>query len=143
MKKRNVFLLGLLVVLLAMGLVLVGCGDDGFGDNGSNNSGDNNSGDNNTGGDNNSGGATTGSIIFRNNTGRTIVRITVNQRADDSLLQSFSVNVPNGGNYTITNVPPGSYYLWIYDNVSGYYPVAYMGMPVSVSAGQTATVTGT
>jgi len=39
MKKRNVFLLGLLVVLLVMGLVLVGCGDDGSGDNGNNNSG--------------------------------------------------------------------------------------------------------
>ena len=27
MKKKNVFLLGLLMILLAMGLVLVGCGD--------------------------------------------------------------------------------------------------------------------
>ena len=44
MKKRNVFLLGLLVVLLAMGLVLAGCGDDGSGDNGGSNSGGNNSG---------------------------------------------------------------------------------------------------
>ena len=39
MKKRNIFLLGLLVILLAMGLVLAGCGDDGSGDNGSGGSG--------------------------------------------------------------------------------------------------------
>ena len=34
MKKKTVFLLGLLVVLLVMGLVFVGCGDDGSGNNG-------------------------------------------------------------------------------------------------------------
>jgi len=43
MKKRNGFLLGLLVVLLAMGLVLAGCGDGDSGDNsGGQNSGGNN-----------------------------------------------------------------------------------------------------
>jgi len=140
MNKSKILVVGLIALLMVGGLVLAGC--DGS-DNGNNNSNNNNSDNNNSDDNNNSGGATTGSIEFTNNTGRTIVRITVNQRVDDSLLQSFSVNVSNGGNYTITNVPPGSYYLWIYDDVSGSYPVAYMGLPVSVSAGQTATVTGT
>jgi hypothetical protein len=51
MKKRNVFLLGLLVVLLAMGMVFVGCDpydDDSSGSN--NNGGNNNPGGNNPGG---------------------------------------------------------------------------------------------
>jgi len=39
MKKKNLFLLGLLVVLLAMGLIFVGCGDNGSGNSGNNNSG--------------------------------------------------------------------------------------------------------
>jgi hypothetical protein len=133
MKKRNVFLLGLLVVLLAMGLVLVGCGDDSSGDNGSNDSGGN---DNS--GNNNSGGATPGIIIMRNRTGVTIVRIGLNQ--GDSLLQNFNVNVRNEEYYTITNVSPGTYFLTIFDNVSGYYPVPLMvSRNLTVTNGQTVT----
>jgi len=49
MKKRNVFLLGLLVVLLAMGLVLVGCDKDD-GDNSSSSNNNNNSGNPDNGG---------------------------------------------------------------------------------------------
>ena len=72
MKKRHVFFLGLLVVLLTMGLVLAGCGggDDSSGsggnnsggndNSGSNNSGGNNSGGNNSGGNDNSGGNSSG-----------------------------------------------------------------------------------
>jgi len=44
MKKKNTFLLGLLVVLLAIGLVLVGCSDGDSGDNSDYNSGGNNTG---------------------------------------------------------------------------------------------------
>jgi len=64
MKKKNVFLLGLLVILLAMGLVLAGCSDDGSGDSGSSSSGGSSGGSNSGGsssGGSNSGGSSGGS----------------------------------------------------------------------------------
>jgi hypothetical protein len=67
MKKSNVFLSGLLVILLAMGLVLAGC--DIGSDTGGNNSGGNNSGNNNSGGNNSGGNNSGGNNSGGNNTG--------------------------------------------------------------------------
>jgi hypothetical protein len=126
-KARIVPLFGIIVLAAVIGFSMVAC------DDGSNNNGGNNGIDNNNGG-----GSTTGSIRMENRTGVTIVRIGVNQGS--SLLQNFNVNVPNGGSYTISNVSSGSYFLTIFDDVSGYYPVPLMvSRTLTVTAGQTVT----
>ena len=131
--KNVLKFLGIIALVAVIGFSMAGCPAD-------DNSGGDGGGGGSFGGDNSGGGSATGSIKMENRTGVTIVRIGVNQGS--SLLQNFDVNVPNGGSYTITNVSPGSYFLTIFDNVSGYYPVPLMSSrTLSVSAGQTATWT--
>jgi len=69
MKKRNTFLLGLLVILLAMGLILSGCSDGGSGDNGNNNNSSSNSSGNNNSGNNNGSNNNSGNNGGSNNNG--------------------------------------------------------------------------
>jgi len=98
MKKKNTFFPGLLVVLLTIGLIFAGCGDDndssnndGDGTNTSGiNTGGNNSGGNNSGG-NNSGGNNSGS----------------NDNGGDNGGNNNSGGNNNGGGTTVPSYPTG------------------------------------
>ena len=109
MKKRNVFLLGLLVVLLAIGLVLVGCGDSGSGDSGGNNSGGNNSGGQNSGG-NDSGGNNSGD----NNSGS-------NNSGGQNSGGGTAPSAPTGVTATATSSSSITVSWSSVSNVTGYY----------------------
>ena len=125
MKKRNVFLLGLLVVLLAMGLVLAGCGKD----DDSSNSNNNNSGNPDNGG---GGGAKsikiTGLDDFYGSSYQLGLATTVD-KLDDEDLVAFAEGTIRSGTQTAplldykTGNPwtgSGSYYVGVYLDGDAY-----------------------
>jgi hypothetical protein len=90
MKKRNVFLLGLLVILLAMGLVWAGC-DNGSGNNsGGQNSGGQNSGGQNSGGQDNGGQNSGGQNSGGGQVPGYVQGITVTGQSDSSIKVSWN-----------------------------------------------------
>jgi hypothetical protein len=101
MKKKSAFLLGLLVILLAMGFVLAGCSDDGSGDNGSNNSGSNNSGNNN------SGGSQPWLVLTVRNEGASTMQVEVYDA--NGLRQVNISSIAYSSQASITTLAPGSY----------------------------------
>jgi len=96
MKKRNVFLLGLLVVLLAMGLVLAGCGGDGSGDN---------TGGQNTGG--NTGGNTDGS---NNNSGPVLFRSELAYKGSEKAWWNYTSGVVSTYSINFRNTESGGWF---------------------------------
>ncbi|MCL2190775.1 MAG: hypothetical protein FWB79_02170 [Treponema sp.] len=132
--KNGFKFLGIIAFVAIIGLSMVACDNPTNGDNGGggNHSG---SGGGDTGG---GGGATTGSIRVYNRTSGTIVRITLHSQSTGALLQTIPVNMPVGGNQTIPNLQPGTYFVSLFDNVAVPFPVPVVtSRTLTVSAGDT------
>jgi hypothetical protein len=129
--KRNVFFLGLLVVLLAMGLVMASCGDDEEED----------SSDSNYNGstDNNGNTNTKGTVLVVNNSvySGDVFKVWVYVGEKGSLL-NYPTYVSKGSTGTFSNVPTGEE---LTVGGSGYLEKTYWSSTFTLTPGQTKTVT--
>ncbi|MCL2600922.1 MAG: hypothetical protein FWD88_07050 [Treponema sp.] len=129
MKMKSFKLVGFIVTVMMLGFLMTACDTNNGG-------GGSDIGNGNGGG----GGATTGAIRMENNTNRTIVRVALHRGNEAVAVQNFSTNMVPGGGFTINGVPPGNYFVAIFDCVADPFPLPLRISPtLTVNAGQTTT----